>query len=157
MNRLPFRHFVAVLAFSSASAFAQVAVVDPWVRATVPQQQASGAFMKLTAERGTRLVEARSPVAGVVELHEMAMEGNVMRMRAVPGIDLPAGRAVELRPGGYHVMLMSLKQTLTAGDTVPITLVFEDADRQRRTVEVKAPVRPLATPAAAPAGGAHKH
>ncbi len=157
MTSTPLRLFAAVLALSSAPVLAQVAVVDPWVRATVPQQQASGAFMKLTAERGARLVEARSPVAGVVEIHEMAMEGNVMRMRAVPGIDLPAGRAVELRPGGYHVMLMSLKQTLNAGDTVPITLVFEDADRQRRTVEVKAPVRPLATPAGAPAAGGHKH
>ena len=122
MNRIPLRLFAAVLALSGAPVLAQVAVADPWVRATVPQQQASGAFMKLTAERGARLVEARSPVAGVVEIHEMAMEGNVMRMRAVPGIDLPAGRAVELRPGGYHVMLMSLKQTLNAGDTVPITL-----------------------------------
>lgn len=150
---IPLRLLAASLALSSAPAFAQVAVTEPWVRATVPQQQASGAFMKLTAERGARLVEARSPVAGVVEIHEMAMEGNVMRMRAVPGLDLPAGRAVELRPGGYHVMLMSLKQTLNAGDTVPITLVFEEADRQRRTVEVRAPVRPLTTPAA----GGHRH
>jgi copper(I)-binding protein len=135
---------------------AQVVVADPWVRATVPQQQASGAFMTLTAPKGTRLVEARSPVAGVVEIHEMAMEGDVMRMRAIAGLELPAGKPVELRPGGYHVMLMALKQTLEAGTTVPLTLVFEGADRRRETVEVTAPVRPLGNrPAAAPA--THKH
>jgi len=133
-----------------AAAFAQIAIGDPWVRATVPQQQASGAFMKLTASKPARLVEARSPVAGVVEIHEMRMEGDVMRMRAVPGIDLPAGKPVELRPGGYHVMLMALKQTLTAGETVPITLVFEGEDRRRETVEIKAPVRALTTGSAAP-------
>jgi len=140
--------------FAPAAAFAQVAIGDPWVRATVPQQQASGAFMKLTASKPARLVEARSPVAGVVEIHEMKMEGDVMRMRAVPGIDLPAGKAVELRPGGYHVMLMSLKQTLVAGEAVPITLVFEAEDRSRQTVEIKAPVRALTTGSAAPM---HRH
>ena len=137
-----------------AAAFAQVAIADPWVRATVPQQQASGAFMRLTAVKPARLVEARSPVAGVVELHEMRMEGDVMRMRAVPGIDLPAGKAVELRPGGYHVMLMALKQTLTAGETVPITLVFETADQGREAVEIKVPVRALTT---GPAEPMHRH
>jgi copper(I)-binding protein len=78
----------------------------------------------------------------VVEIHEMAMDGNVMKMRAVPSLDLPAGKAVDLKPGGYHVMLMDLKKPLTAGDTVPITLVVESAG-QRETVEVKAAVRPL--------------
>jgi len=138
------------------SALAQVSVADPWVRATVPQQHASGAFMTLTAAAGARLVEARSPVAGVVEIHEMAMDGNVMRMRAIPGLDLPAGRQVALKPGGYHVMLMALKQTLNAGDTVPITLVFERADRSRETVEVRAPVRPLTSRGGAEAP-AHQH
>ena len=98
-----------VLAALSGPVAAQVKVGDPWVRATVPQQKATGAFMSLTAEKGTRLVEAKSPVAGVVEIHEMAMENNVMKMRAVPGLDLPAGKPVELKPGGYHVMLMDLK------------------------------------------------
>lgn len=149
---------ILTMALTSAmsAAFAQVVVADAWVRATVPQQQASGAFMKLTAPKGMRLVEARSPVAGVVEIHEMAMQGDVMRMRAVAGVDLPAGKPVELKPGGYHVMLMALKQTLNAGDTVPLTLVFEAADKSRETVELKAPVRPLTTGAGAPAG-MHKH
>jgi len=148
---------LAAIAFGvlAASAHAQVTVTAPWVRATVPQQQASGAFMTLVSPQGARLIEARSPVAGVVEIHEMAMDGNVMRMRAIPGLELPAGRPVELKPGGYHVMLMALRQTLNAGDTVPITLVFERPDRSRETLEVKAPVRPLA--ASSRGGGEHRH
>jgi copper(I)-binding protein len=131
----------------AAPAFAQVQVADPWVRGTVAQQKATGAFMKLTAADGSRLVEAKSPVAAVVEIHEMTMVDNVMKMRAVPGVELPAGKAVELKPGGYHVMLMDLKQQLKSGDTVPITLVFEDKDKKRQSVEVSAPVRPLNEPA----------
>ena len=127
------------------SALAQIAVSEPWVRAPVPQQKATGAFMSLTAAQGSRLVEARSPVAGVVEIHEMVMENQVMKMRAIPGLDLPPGKAVELKPGGYHVMLMDLRQQMKDGDTVPITLVVEGKDKKRETVEVKATVRPLTT------------
>jgi copper(I)-binding protein len=149
---------VAAALAAAAPAFAQsVTVTEPWVRATVPQQQASGAFMTLVAPRGARLLEARSPVAGVVEIHEMAMVDNVMRMRPITALDLPAGTPVALRPGGYHVMLMSLKQTLVAGETVPITLVIETADRKRETVEVKAPIRPLNTAAPPAHGAGHKH
>ena len=86
---------------------------------------------------------AHAGAAGVVEIHEMAMDGNVMKMRAVPGIDLPAGKTVDLKPGGYHVMLMDLKRELKAGETVPVTLVIEGADKKRETVEVKATVRAL--------------
>ena len=135
-------------------ALAQVTVTDPWVRGTVAEQKATGAFMRLTAPVDSRVVEARSPVVGTVEIHEMKMDNGVMRMRAIDALDLPAGRTVKLEPGGYHVMLMGLKQTLNAGDTVPLTLIFESADRTRQTVEVKAPVRPLASGSAAPA---HKH
>jgi hypothetical protein len=143
----------AAAVLAATPVFAQVAVGDPWVRATVPQQQASGAFMTLTAAQPARLVEARSPVAGVVEIHEMAMDGNVMKMRAIPGLDLPAGKPVALKPGGYHVMLMALNRTLNAGDVVPITLVVETGGR-RETLEVSAPVRPLNT---ASGGSQHKH
>jgi copper(I)-binding protein len=132
-----------VLCAISAPVAAQVKVADPWVRATVPQQKATGAFMNLTAEKGTRLVEARSPVAGVVEIHEMTMENNVMKMRAIAGLDLPAGKAVELKPGGYHVMLMDLKEQMKEGQSVPLTLVVEDKDKKRQAIEVKAIVRPL--------------
>jgi hypothetical protein len=93
-------------------------------------------------------------MAGVVEIHEMAMDGNVMKMRAVPALELPAGKAVELKPGGYHVMLMELRQTLQPGQSVPLTLVVEAPGGRRETVQLSAPVRPLAT---APAHGTHKH
>ena len=121
-------------------AAAQVTVTDPWIRGTVQGQMATGAFMKLQSAKDARLVEAASPVAGVVEIHEMTLENNVMRMRAVKAVSLPAGRVVELKPGGYHVMLMDLKQQMKEGEVVPVTLVVETAGR-RETIEVKAPVR----------------
>jgi copper(I)-binding protein len=127
-------------------AHAQVIVKDPWVRATVSQQKATGAFMLITSVQDAHLVEVKSPVAGVVEVHEMTMEKDVMKMRALPnGIDLPAGKTVELKPGGYHVMLMDLKQQMKEGDTVPVTLVVEDKDKKRSSIDLKAPVKPLAT------------
>jgi hypothetical protein len=123
-------------------AVAQVSVKEPWVRGTVAQQKATGLFAQVTSTNGGKLVAASSPVAGVVEIHEMAMEGSVMKMRAIPGLDLPAGKPVDLKPGGYHVMLMQLKQQLKPGDTVPVTLVIESGGK-RESVEVKATVRPL--------------
>jgi len=137
----------AVLSLAAtATASAQTTVKDAWVRGTVAQQKASGAFMHITSASGGMLVSVSSPVAGVAEIHEMAMDGNVMRMRAVPMLELPAGKAVELKPGGYHVMLLDLKQQLRNGDTVPLSLVVEGKDGQRETVVIKAPVKPLATP-----------
>lgn len=149
------RRFVtaALLALITAPVMADITVRDPWVRATVPQQKATGAFMQITAPKAARLVEASSPVAGVTEIHEMTMDKDIMRMRAIPGIDLPAGKAVELKPGGYHVMLMDLKAPITEGQDVPVTLVIEDADKKRETIVIKATARALG------ASGAmdHKH
>ncbi len=133
----------AALGLAGAAA-AQTTVKDPWVRGTVATQKASGAFMHITSAGGGKLVAASSPVAGVVEVHEMAMDGNVMKMRAVPALELPAGKSVELKPGGYHVMLMDLKQQLKPGETVALTLTIEGKDGKRETVEVKAPVKPIA-------------
>ena len=130
----------------SLPALADVSVEEAWVRATVPQQNATGAFMRLTSDRDARLISAASPVAGVVEIHEMIMEGNVMKMGAVPGLDLPAGKSVELKPGGYHVMLMDLKQQVKDGDEVPVSIVVEAADGARQTIELKALARPLNAP-----------
>jgi copper(I)-binding protein len=134
----------AAATIAGAAASAQTTIKEPWVRGTVAQQKASGAFMQITSANGGKLVSASSPVAGLVEVHEMAMDGNVMKMRAVPALDLPAGRTVELKPGGYHVMLMDLKQQLKPGEAVPLTLVVEGRDGKRETIEVKAPVKPLA-------------
>ena len=133
-----------------------VAVSEPWVRATVAQQQATGAFMRLSASHNARLVAASSPVAGLSEIHEMALVNDVMRMRAIAGLDLPAGQQLDRLPGGYHVMLMQLRQTLNAGERVAITLVFEDAKRQRFTQTIEAPVRPLGAAGAGGHGG-HGH
>jgi hypothetical protein len=145
--------FAIALALASSSSLAQVQVKDPWVRATVPQQTGTGAFMKLESAQDARLVSASSPVADVVELHEMKMENDVMKMRAVPSVAIPAGKGVELKPGGYHVMLMNLKGQVKEGDTVPITLVVEGKDGKRHTLEVKAPVKALT----ASGHGAMKH
>lgn len=153
---MKFRVLVSMMLFAAAApALAQLQVKDPWVRATVPQQTTSGAFMQLSSSSDVRLVAARTPVAGIVELHEMKMEGDVMKMSAVPGIDIPAGKTVELKPGGYHVMLMDLKRQLKQGETVPITLVVEGKDRKRHTVHVKAAVRPLAATGGEDAKGGH--
>jgi len=133
----------ATLLLAAATGHAQTTVKDAWVRGTVAQQKATGMFAKITSSAGGKLVSVSSPVAGVVEIHEMSMEGSVMKMRAVPGLDLPAGKAIELKPGGFHVMLLDLKQELKVGDTVAVTLVIEGADKKLETVEVKAPVRAL--------------
>jgi len=152
MNRTLRAAGCAALLFATAAGHAQqVSVREPWVRAVPPQSSATGAFMQLTATEDARLVAAASPVAGVVEIHEMKMDGGVMRMRAVAGLDLPAGRSVALEPGGYHVMLMMLKQPLKDGDKVPITLTVEGKGGKRTTVDVQATVRPLAAPAHPPA------
>lgn len=128
---------------------APVAVDHAWARASVQGQKASGAFMRLTAAQATRLVRVESPAAGASEVHEMKMEGDVMKMRAVPGIDLPAGQAVELKPGGYHVMLLDLKAPLKPGASVPLTLVFQDAGGAERRQQVQLPVSARAPGAAA--------
>lgn len=133
------------LSLITQSALAQTTVKEPWVRGTVAQQKATGMFARITSAGGGRLVSGSSPVAGVVEIHEMAMDNNVMKMRQIPGLALPAGKAVELKPGGYHVMLLDLKAQVKEGDVVPVTLVFEGKDGKRETVEVKAPAKPLAT------------
>jgi copper(I)-binding protein len=147
---------IAALMALTSTAWAQstVKVEDAWVRGTVAQQKATGAFMRLTPSANARLVEASSPVAGVTEIHEMAMEKDVMKMRRIPGLDLPAGRTTELKPGGYHVMLMDLKQPLQAGQNVPITLVFEDANKLRFTQQIEAPIQALG---ASHGGHGHGH
>lgn len=149
----------AFLALFCAVVQAQnVVIKDPWVRATVPGQQATGAFMKITTKDGGKLVSVSSAAAGVVQVHEMKMEGGVMQMRAVAdGLDLPAGKTVELKPGGYHVMLMDLKAPLEVGAVVPLSLVVKNAKGGETRVEMKVKVT-SAAPADAPAmdHSAHK-
>ena len=146
--------FALIAALASASAFAQsVDVKDAWVRASVQGQKATGAFMKITAKEGSKLVSASSPAAGVAEVHEMKMDGDIMRMRAVVGgLDLPAGKTVELT-GSYHIMLMDLKAALPKDSTVPLTLVFKDAKGVESKVELKVPVAAVAPGAPAAKAG----
>ena len=153
LKRIALACLASAATFSALPAHAQLTVQDAWVRGTVGQQKATGMFARITSAQPARLVSASSPVAGIVEIHEMAMDGNVMRMRAVTGLDLPPGKAVELKPGGYHVMLMQLKQPLEPGKTVPVMLVVESAGK-RDSIEVQASVRTLA---GQPAAGGHKH
>lgn len=149
------------MALLANAAWAQpVTVADAWARATVTGQKATGVFMKLTATQATRLVGASSPVAGVTEIHEMKMDKDVMKMSAIAGLDLPAGKTVELRPGGYHVMLMDLKQALPKDSTVPLTLQFVDAKGKPMQIEIKLPVTPMPPAGAMPGAamhGDHKH
>lgn len=132
----------ALTTVCAVSTFAQnVTVTDAWARATVQGQKATGAFMKITAKDNAKLVGVSSPVAGVAEIHEMKMEKDIMKMAALPnGLDLPAGKAVELKPGGYHVMLMDLKAPLAKDTTVPVTLTFQDAKGVKSNVELKVQV-----------------
>ena len=135
MNKTAFLLAATLLA---GAAQAQVTVADPWVRTTVPQQTTTAAYMTITSLKGGKLVDASSPVAASAEVHEMKMDGDMMKMRSVDALPLPVGQPVQLKPNGYHMMLMGLKAPLKAGDVVPIRLVVEDAKGQRQTVDVKA-------------------
>lgn len=112
----------------------------PWARPTAAGQVAGGGYLKLTnAGAADRLLSASSEVAESVELHTMSMDGNVMRMRQVEAIDLPAGQTVELKPGGLHIMFMGLKAPLKEGDKFPVKLKFEKAGEVTVTVNVEQP------------------
>jgi copper(I)-binding protein len=137
------KKLLSLLLLAALPALAQVTVGEPWVRATVAQQKATGAFMTLTSTQGVSLVGASSPAAGVVEVHEMKMVDDFMRMRQIAVLELPAGKPVALSPGGYHLMLLELKQPLKDGDKVPLTLEIEDAQKVRSKIVVEAPVKPL--------------
>ncbi len=125
------------------SVHAEVVVKDAWVRATVPQQKATGAFLQIQSTSDARLISVQTPAAGMADIHEMKMDGNVMKMRALEYLDLPAGKLVELKPGSYHVMLTDLKAQIKSGDIIPVTLIVETKDKKRETVEIKFKARSL--------------
>jgi copper(I)-binding protein len=129
-----------LLAISAAiPAIAQTApkVEDAWARPTVAGQAGGGGFLKITSATSDRLVSASAPVSKTVELHTMQMDGDVMRMREIPAIEIPAGRTVELKPGGLHVMFIGLTQTLDSGASFPLTLRFEKAGEVKVEVQVR--------------------
>ena len=143
----------------NALAHPEAAHVDAeggWVRATVPGQQGTGAFIRLTAEEPLTLVAVRSAAAEVAEVHEMKMEGDVMRMRAISELPLPVGKTVELKPGGHHLMLQQLKAQLVKGSQVPVTLEFKSPDGKLSRLHLRLPVETSA-PAAGGAAKGHAH
>jgi periplasmic copper chaperone A len=118
----------------------QVTVSDAWSRATPPHAQTGVVYMTLTSAAGDKLIGVSTPVAQQAELHRTTNQGGVMRMRpVVGGLELPAGKRFSLKPGGYHIMLMGLKTSLQAGQSVPLRLTFAHA----APVDVEATVRPL--------------
>ena len=154
-----FKKIAALLAglCIAGTALAQVKVEGGWARATVQGQKATGAFMTITAPQATRLVAVSTPVAGVAEIHEMKMDGGVMKMRAMPALELPANQAVELKPGGYHLMLMDLKAPLAKDSSVALTLTFRDAKGVETRQLVSVPVSTSMPQGHMPAHGDHKH
>jgi copper(I)-binding protein len=136
------RFSVALCVLASSLAHAEVTVKDAWVRGTVPAQTTTGAFMTITSTSEAKLVGAASPVAKMVEIHESMMHGGTAQMHEVASVALPAGKPVQLKPGGHHVMLMGVSKPLKPGETVPITLTVEEKGK-RSAIEVKAAVRPI--------------
>jgi copper(I)-binding protein len=134
--------FICGSAFAFDAA-AEVTVKDAWVRGTVAAQSVTGAFMTVTSSTDAKLVGVKTPIAMQTEIHESTMKDGVSHMGAVESVALPAGKPVQLKPGGYHMMLMGLSKSVAAGQKVPITLEIVGADGKRSKVEVQAEVRPL--------------
>jgi copper(I)-binding protein len=161
MKHLTRISLLAASLFLSSHVVAQsIAITNSWVRATVQGQKATGAFMTVTSKENAKLVAVSSPVAGIVEIHEMKMDKDVMKMAALPnGLDLPAGKAVDLKPGGYHIMLMDLKLSLTKDVAVPLTLTFQDSGgkKSQQVVQVPVSVQPPSGQSMNHQQGDHKH
>ena len=125
---------------AAVTSAAGITVSEAWVRPTVAGQKATGAFMKLTAKESAKLVGVSSPVAGVAEIHEMKMEKDIMKMAAIPSLSLPSGKTVELKPGGFHVMLMDLKSPIANNSKVPLVLHFQDAKGVKSQMDIQVEV-----------------
>ncbi len=155
--------FMLAIGLFSLNIYAQsatdVKIEGAWIRTAVAGQSGTGGFMKLTAPGNMKLIAVATPVAKIGEIHEMKMEGSIMKMAEVKGgLELPAGKAVELKPGGFHIMLLDLKQSLKVDAQVPVTLTFSNAKGEQSKVEVKMPVAARA-PGSAPGKdmSGHKH
>ena len=131
---------VLMACFAVPAWAANISITDGWARATMPGQKVSGAYMKIQSDADARLISASSTAVPRVEVHEMKMDGDVMRMREVQAIELPKGKTVSLEPGGYHIMLMNLPKPIAAGEMIPLTLVVESGGKQQ-TVDVKVEAR----------------
>lgn len=137
---------VTAIALMSQAAFAKdspdapkgVKVFDVWAKTTVPGGSVSAAYMHIKSPMPIKLVKAETPISGNVEIHDMKMKDGVMEMKAIDAVDIPANKLVDLKPGGMHVMLMKLNKPINKGDTVPLKLTFEGADKKTFTMNVDA-------------------
>jgi copper(I)-binding protein len=136
---IKFLAFAAGLALASAALAqpAQLEINNAWAGATPGSAENGAAYVTITSPTADRLVSASTPVAKKTELHTMSMQGMVMKMRPVSGVDVPAGQPVSLKPGGEHIMLMGLNQPLREGQSFPLTLDFEKAGPRTVTVSVE--------------------
>ena len=135
--------FASYAAGNAASNTGDIEISGAWSRATAPGQDAASADMTITSKQAATLVGVSSPAAKTAELHSMTTEGGIMRMREVKSIELPAGKHVNLRESGYHLMLNGLKSPLKAGDSVPLTLSIKAGKQGVVKIETRAEVRPL--------------
>lgn len=152
MNFLRYMSALTAVLLSS-SAWADITVQDAWVRATIPAQRATGAFMNIQTTEAVSLIGARSNLSKVTEVHEMRMENNVMKMQAIARIDISPDKPLNLKPGSYHIMLMELNKPATAGERVDLTLIFEKTDKSRFEKNISADIKPLTMKA----HGTHAH
>ena len=140
-----FRYFLTTtLCLISLGTQAKTTADGAWARATVPGQNMGGAFITLTSDQDATLIGASSPVSEKMELHTMKMEGEKMVMAQVSSIPLPANTQVQLKPGSLHLMFMGLKQPLTEGQDVAITLKIKLSSGHVETLSIQAPVKSLA-------------
>ena len=136
---------IKILAFAACITVASAALAQPaqlevnnaWAGATPGKAENGAAFVTIISPTADRLVSASTPVAKKAELHTMSMQGMVMKMRPISGVDIPAGQPVSLRPGGEHIMLMGLNQPLREGQSFPLTLDFEKAGPRTVTATVE--------------------
>ncbi|MEQ1743109.1 MAG: copper chaperone PCu(A)C, partial [Candidatus Nitrotoga sp.] len=113
------------------------------VRATAPGQESAAIRFSITSKKEARLMSIVSPVASEVEIHSMTHDSGVMKMRAIEFLPLPAGKMVKLGVSGNHVMLLNLKNPLKAGDSVPLTITVEFADKHKEKINVNAEIKSL--------------
>jgi copper(I)-binding protein len=136
---------IKLLAFAAGLVAASAALAQPtqldvanaWAGATPGKAENGAAYVTITSPTADRLVSANTPVAKKAELHTMSMQGMVMKMRPISGVDIPAGQPISLKPGGEHIMLMGLNEPLLEGQSFPLTLDFEKAGPRTVTVTVE--------------------
>ena len=137
-----FTQFAIAISFAASlqahSQESQPTITGAWVKTTVPGGRVSAAYMSIKSAKPLKLMKAETPAAGIVEIHNMSMKDGVMEMKAVDSVDIPANKAVDLKPGGLHVMLMKVAQPITTGDKVPLVLTFEGADKKPVVVKLDA-------------------